>query len=356
MLTICQSSIRHTNPLSNDQSWLPNFEVNIADGETATVFVVSNPGILYPQKQMDPIFPAEATNDNKWYYNSRGHGGVLACLDHTYMCVPDAQCAPLDIWSTIQFSNDERSKVIAYLTWSLFTSNIGSAIDYRHAEGPDANSKLAIVSLPLDAEQWKVEVIQLFQTSLAKIQIYARNLARGSPNTPPWSTNLLDKYPQIRGLCNLYKFKSTGWRNISVSGFLGAIGAGLVALFLSRTTGSEENEGELRIEEYYRALRGIAWKEFFTRCGHGVCCGFTTSLSWIKKWVGKGVRGWHVLRGGFNASLRYVGHRIGEGVGECHGRLNQLLQNVKRSRAAARASRPRRRNGTDSTISGGIAI
>jgi hypothetical protein len=187
------------------------------------------------------------------------------------------------------------------------------------------------VSLPLDAEQWKVEIIQLFQTSLAKIQLYARNLARGSPNIPPWSINLLDKYPQIRGLCNLYKFKSISWRNISVSEFLAAISAGLVALFLGRTTGSEENEGELRVKEYYRALRDFAWKEFFTRCWHGVCYGFTTSLSWIKKWVGKGVR-------------------------ECRDKLNRLLESMKQSRAAARASRPRRWNGTNTTISDGISL
>jgi hypothetical protein len=166
----------------------------------------------------------------------------------------------------------------------------------------------------------------MFRTSLAQVQIYARNIARGNPNVPAWSINLLDKYPQIRGICNIYKFKSTGWRNISVSGFLGAIGIGLLALFLGRMTGSEENEGELRIEEYYKALRDFAWKEFFTRRWGGICYGITTSLGFFRK-----------------------------RIGECRNKLNQLLESMKRSRAAARAPRSRW-NGTDTTISDGIAM
>jgi hypothetical protein len=78
---------------ANSEDWLPIFNVNTAEGEMTTIFVISNSGILYPQKRTDPIFPAESTKDNQWYYNMRGHGGVLGCLDHTYMCLPDdTQC------------------------------------------------------------------------------------------------------------------------------------------------------------------------------------------------------------------------------------------------------------------------
>lgn len=64
-------------------------------------------------------------------------------------------------------------------------------------------------------------------------------------------------------LCTMYKFKSTGWRNISAIGFLGAIAVGSIVLFLGMTTENEENE-ELRIEGYYRTLRNVRWREVET--------------------------------------------------------------------------------------------
>jgi hypothetical protein len=184
----------------------------------------------------------------------------------------------------------------------------------------------------LDAQQWKVEVTQLFQTSLARIQISARNIARGNPNAPTNLINFMDRTPELRGLCNMYKFKSTGWRNNSVSGFLGATGAGLILLFLGRTTGSEENEDELRIEGYYRTLRHVAWKKFFTQCWNCLKDGFKISLSCIRDWIGKVVK-------------------------KCHDKFKRLRENWKLHRAAAKAPQSRRSpNGTDPRISDGIEM
>jgi hypothetical protein len=283
LLTISQSSKQETLSITGEVlGWHPNFEVNGTAGETATLVIVSNVGIKYPQRREDPIFPAETTYDNNWYYNTRWHGGVLGCLDRKSICSPDGQCAALSTWGGINFSDNEHARVISYLYWSLLLSSMGSSIGYRKAEGLDANSKVVgDSSLPLDAEQWKVEVLQLFQTSLARIQIYARSIARGNPDIPIYGRlNVMDTLPRLRGLCNMYKFKSTGWRNINVVGFLSAIVLGLIFIFLGRTT---EEEEKLRIEGYYIRLRDAKWRDFFPKCREGLLNGSKTFLSWIGK-------------------------------------------------------------------------
>jgi len=309
VLTICQSSTQQYSS-THDVSWYPNFEVNDTAGETATLIIVSNLGIAYPQKQEDPIFPAEKTYDNEWYYNTRWHGGVLGCLDRQYICNPDAQCRTPWSWGTGAYADSEDARVISYLHLSLIMSTMGSSIGYRKATGLDANYKLSRgLSLVLDREQWKVEVLQLFQASLARIQVSARNMARGDPNIPTYGRkDYLDRIPQLREICNMYKFKSTGWRNINVAGFLSAIGGGLFALFLGRTT---ENEEELRIEGYYRGLREVKWRDLFKDGWNGFVNGFGDFLGWVGKEATK-----------------------------CHGKLKRLHERRKIGRAAKRTTTP----------------
>ena len=84
----------------------------------------------------------------------------------------------------------------------------------------------------------------------------------------------------------MYKFKTTTiWRKhqrlwIPWGNYRWVDGT----FFLGRTTGSEENEDELRIEEYYKTLR-----ESFTEFRGGLRDGFKTSLSYTTKWIKKGV-------------------------------------------------------------------
>jgi hypothetical protein len=76
--------------------------------------------------------------------------------------------------------------------------------------------------------------------------ISAQRIARGNPNVPSNWINHIDSHPELRN-SEVHKFRTTGWRNISVARFLGANTAGLIALFLYRMTGNGENEDELRI-------------------------------------------------------------------------------------------------------------
>jgi hypothetical protein len=283
LLTISPTSKQETLSISEEATtWHPNFEVNGTAGETATLIIISNSGVKYPQKREDPIFPAERTFGDNWYYGSSWRGGVLGCIDRKSICSPDGQCEALKYRGNINLGDDEHGRVMSYLYLSLLLSSIGSSITYRKAEGLGASSKVVgDESLGLDAEQWKVEVLQLFQTSLARIQIYARNIARGNQNIPIYGRiNGMDGLPRLRGLCNMYKFKSIGWRNINVVGFLSPIGLGLIFIFLCRMT---EEEEKLRVEEYYIIVRDVEWREVFTKGWHGVQNRSKIFLSWIGK-------------------------------------------------------------------------
>ena len=80
---------------------------------------------------------------------------------------------------------------------------------------------------PLPREQWKVEARRLFQASLARIQVELVNTVRGAVNTvyaaPGYSTHEYEISEEYRGMCSMGKFKSVGWRNVSVWGFSGLL-------------------------------------------------------------------------------------------------------------------------------------
>lgn len=227
--------------------------MNATAGETSTLILISNLGIAYPERRDDPIFPAETTYDNMFYYNTRWSAAVLGCVDRTNICSPDGTlCGSLKYWGGLERSDGKASLVQSMLYFSLLSSDIGSAISFRRAEALDSTAYLVgSASSLLPKEQWKVEARQLFETSLARIQINARNIARGPQSG--YTQYLIDiMHPKDKGMCYMYKFNSTGWSNISVSGFLGALGAGLAVFII----GIPKEDGQLWIEGPLRQLKG----------------------------------------------------------------------------------------------------
>jgi hypothetical protein len=313
--------------LDEQWTWQPLFEVNTTAGETATIVLISNIAVLYSSPSEDPIFPVELPSYG-WYVNSRLHSSVLGCMDRTNICTPNGSfCAGLDYWRNLGLIDNEDSMVIAFLSISLRSSTMGLAIRYRQEGALDANRRRSgPVSLNLDDEQWKTEVLQLFQTSLARIQIDARNLARGNPDAPTYGlSNMIDVYPPLRNLCRIYKFKSTGWRNINVSGFIGATFAGIIVLLLSRTT---EDEKELRIEGYYRRLRELKLRDAFEKR-------WGTSMRRCKEFV------------------KWICKRLERGV----QLLKEIQKVMKRSQRATASSASRERlNTVSEQYSDGIAL
>jgi hypothetical protein len=91
------------------------------------------------------------------------------------------------------------------------------------------------ISAQLPNGQWKVEVQHMFESLLARIQITARNMARGARGAKlPHQRNMMKS--EWRGMCTRYKFRAIGWKNISVSHFLTEFLLGLLICFLGITT------------------------------------------------------------------------------------------------------------------------
>lgn len=110
---------------------------------------------------------------------------------------------------------------------SLIWSSTFDTISYRLGSGLNAQSLVrGWVSQPLAKEQWKVEAERIFEASLARIQIEARNIARGAGA----AYDGLSRFPSSPALCKgSYLFRSQGWQNINVTG---SICIGVVAFVI----------------------------------------------------------------------------------------------------------------------------
>jgi hypothetical protein len=155
----------------NEASWQPLWEVNSTAGETSAILLINSLSLVYSEKREDPIFPANKTFNGQWYYASNYYAQVLACIDRTTICSPDESvCGSLKYWGGLKQRDTEEYRVLSMLYFSLLFSAIGHTVTFRKANGLDATRNLVgSTSLPLAEEQWKVEVQQLFKTSLARI-------------------------------------------------------------------------------------------------------------------------------------------------------------------------------------------
>ncbi|KAJ9612937.1 hypothetical protein H2200_002878 [Cladophialophora chaetospira] len=209
--------------------WTPIFNVSEMYGETATLILVSNFGILYPHESLDPIFPANRTGGDGWWYNSQFHASVLGCMSRTLVCLLDStpqRCFNLTGLGALDDSDLDHGSVRSMLYFSLL-SDLEEQLRFLLTESLDAQSLLSgTTSAPLSPTQWKVETRQMFEALLARTQINARNIARGVPGGEelPDQRDLMQ--PAWRGVCTRYKFRAVGWKNISVSRFLAEFFAG----------------------------------------------------------------------------------------------------------------------------------
>lgn len=97
--------------------------------------------------------------------------------------------------------------------------------------------------IDLPREQWKVEVRRWFVISLAHLQYSVLDIVRGidQPGTARSGVGKRVEVPppNLRGTCHMGKFKSVGWRNVSVWGLVGLLslcGAVSLASVATETT------------------------------------------------------------------------------------------------------------------------
>jgi hypothetical protein len=219
----------------------PRPELTASDGETVIMFVRST-CIAYLNESADPIFPAKAPfavgpGDNVWF-NSMPHATVLGCTEMAEIRDPQTR----QVWNIVASNAGETPMLSTNLPMRKFLnvmllaigmafSNIGSAVTARPGkinvvwclltfEGSrfDAQSKLAWrLSGSLSSDQWRVEVRQIFEASLARMQLEVVDAVRGElkyQSDGRIAKNLMQA--NETGMCNMVKFQSIGWKNLSL--------------------------------------------------------------------------------------------------------------------------------------------
>lgn len=264
-------------------------------------FLYSSQGALYDHYREDRVFPATSKvldyQNRTVYGNLNPRPTIVGCIDNTYICTPsdgcwtypDAPVRQLDrlrraetppyqpdrayhnlsaqpITSTNDSEPTDAELAHILLSNALWDTNLCSKAEVWYRKPtldsctgfsyPGADMNLGICSgLPLD--QWKIEARQRFETSLAQIQFQVLNIVRGAPDDEP-----PDQYvdfdgipPAYRGLCNMGKFRSVGWRNVSVWGLF-ALLAFVVGVSLASVRTEEE---ELWLLVGARLLGVVVW-------------------------------------------------------------------------------------------------
>jgi len=179
------------------------------------------------QPSDDPIFPARADAGAIFYYNVLRRSTVLGCIDSAEFCSADKRfCWNIDndddmAALTQEYEmNPPRQTVegvlaLQLLCVSIARSNVVQAALVAWSGNLDARSKLYNqFSGSLQKEQWKEEVRKLFKTSLARLQGEVFDIARGTHSQTPFARNVMPD--SFRGMCNIVKFPTDGWTNISL--------------------------------------------------------------------------------------------------------------------------------------------
>jgi hypothetical protein len=231
-----------------------------------TLMLVFSQRNFHRERRSDPIFPATSMlliGSDILYLNRDYVATVLACTDKTTICDVNGEVCWNALDDPLSKPKDEaESNGLFMLQMALLRSRICFSALYRGGNALDATSKLVVYqSLPLAKEQWKVEAKHLFATSLARMQIDLRDHIRGTAAHQPGFVN---KMPLgRRGVCSQYKFKSNGWTNIGVWGFVCAMTVSVVVFTLTYQIKSPVAEGNMKSDKLFVevlfSLASMAW-------------------------------------------------------------------------------------------------
>jgi len=228
------------------KAWDPIPELQPPNGTSITIIFVQPKKVYYRSRSNDPIFPANQqvfipSDERPFWVYTRGHATVMACLDQTSW--RDPQEGPTwnsDSTTVPQAVNDPSTRGGLWLFWfSILNSGTYQAISQRLGSALNASDRLSgFTSLPLATEQWKVEAERLFETSLARTQIDARNIARGVMASYPGYVKSNNTAPEM---CkNTYLFISQGWTNVNLAWSLLILIPSCLIILLAIPTDAED--------------------------------------------------------------------------------------------------------------------
>jgi hypothetical protein len=242
---------------------------------------------LHVFERNDPIFPAHTQvqvnigkgTPSTFWWNNNTRAGVLGCADSYRICIDSRGSQCWDMTNATHalrhFSHDlTRQRALFLVLVALTNSNARNLVNTRGAAVLNATDQVKrIIGIRLAEEQWKVEVANIFEASLAGMQIRVFDYARGTYASHP---NMIDRTPSILEdpstnvraaveISTMYKFRNSTYKNVSAVGFWG-INLLCILVFLgSRRYSSAERRAELEEKGfdggYHDNLWGtIAWK------------------------------------------------------------------------------------------------
>jgi hypothetical protein len=211
-------------------SWIVNKEANVRNGTVSYLMFTSSleriavaynrelghlpTQYVYPDQRGYPSLEQECSSASDVY-----NGTILACADRTDICVPETG----ECWDVLtvpdsaslkdqdQLQGAEAQSILFLLGKALrFTSiydDIYELTFMGRSEVQGIRNPSALCA------QWEATARRLFETSLARAQVEIWDIARG---TLAHTEGLVDQLPPAyRGICNMIKFKTVGWKNVN---------------------------------------------------------------------------------------------------------------------------------------------
>ena len=273
-------SNRWLNTPGLNTSWQPLPELRPPEGSSITIMIIKSQRVYYPTPNDDPIFPAHNKTyldgfQEPYYLNLLEHATILACVDTTSLCDPRGEiCEPFPS-ERIPGGLPKGRAVLAgleLLLSALWNSNTYYSLLSRTDQALNATASLAVLaSLPLPRDQWKVEVRHRFEESLARIQMDARDAARGTMAKYSGFVNISPN----NIMCGAYIFRADGWSNVDRTASIIVLVVCLALLLL----GIPGDEHDLMVE-------GLIWGASHNSCV-ATCAGSIAScVRGVARFVG----------------------------------------------------------------------
>lgn len=207
-------SAYESTPYPDHDYWLPISGLRRQEHTYLTIMFIASCRIIYTGPSQDYIFHSDEpfSNDGK-YWNPDPRARPLACVDSTEVCSSDQNCSKIDQ------EHRKHEKEYEFVRSALRRSTIFQSIRFRLGTALVAQESVGdFISRPLADDQWIVESRALFETSLARIQYDALDIATGighNKDPGPYQEETLE---WARGhMCDMYKFQlPQGYTNIDV--------------------------------------------------------------------------------------------------------------------------------------------
>ncbi|KAM7214438.1 hypothetical protein V8F06_010195 [Rhypophila decipiens] len=228
-------------------SWQPIPELTPPANTTITIMLISPLHIYYLKPSADPIFGADKKCYIEGYQQpfycrkSDPKARLFACIDRHELCTPSGETC----WSINDEEAELRTKASSSPSYwlmklSLYSSSMYDSIVWRLGNALIAQERVAqFISTPLPDNHWFAEVERGFASSLARIQFDAWEISSGIGRQHEGDDGYVEYTPVEAGdMCGLYKFKSTGYKNVDATAFFVVLFVVPLSLgVLSRTVG-----------------------------------------------------------------------------------------------------------------------